>query len=66
MEGVRRWMRSQPLADQLQSRSKAPRKQEQKNGKASESYIDTKSTEYMVNQLLNPEVPEDELEEYQR
>ena len=66
MDGVRRWMRSQSPAGHLQSRNKAPRKVEQKGAKVRESNVDTKSTEYMANNLLDPEVPEDELDEYQR
>lgn len=66
MEGVRRWMRSQPLVDYRQSHNKIARRPEQKGAKADKFLpADTNSTEYIVNQLLDPVVPENEMIEYQ-
>ncbi|THH05147.1 hypothetical protein EW145_g5006, partial [Phellinidium pouzarii] len=64
MQGVRRWMGSQPSSSHHKSARKAVNKAEAKQAKHEVEPSEKLSTEYIAKQLMNPEVPDDELRQY--
>ncbi|KAH8114285.1 hypothetical protein DFH11DRAFT_1509372 [Phellopilus nigrolimitatus] len=65
MQGVRRWMGAQPPSSLHKSFRKVTSKAEAKHAKHETEPGEKNSTEHIAKRLMDPEVPDDELEQYE-
>lgn len=65
MQGVRRWMGSQPRNVHHKAHRTTHSRSEAKNVKKEVETGEKNNTEQLVRQLMDPKVPEKELEQYE-
>lgn len=64
MQGMRRWMGEKPSPNLHEPRKKTGSKAETKNPRDDAEPSERNSTEYIAKQLMNPEVPQEERDQY--